>query len=346
MQAAAAQAESTAKAGTLGTGFTYRLQSVASSVQSPAQRTISPVVVRSVDKPISPMPVQQPRQQQQQQQLVRSSRGRHDPPASKPAEEIARDARVPHQSKKGAHVLEPAHGDIILKRRTSSQKTGNDEDHSITAISSMALSAGHSHHRHRTSTSRSRRRHETMYEKRTSDHSSHKQKRTTTPSSKSNTRRRWLKGRRDSSTEVADEAKKHEAPATTKTTPKSSKKKGSEGVKRTSSLMSKMKESLSSDNNRVYGVPNTNGDEKGGNNDAYAPPEKIDEATRSESDGDQLEESNTYMLPPRDDDITQSKECDTLVTSTNQQRPTKARHPPKVPGTDGEILSKVDEDTR
>ncbi|CAF4429330.1 unnamed protein product, partial [Rotaria magnacalcarata] len=81
----------------------------------------------------------------------------------------------------GTHVLEPALGDIILRRRTPSQKTANDEDYSITAINSMPLPfpQGHSHrhhhhhhnnnnNHHRASASRSRHRKETPHDRRTS----------------------------------------------------------------------------------------------------------------------------------------------------------------------------------
>ncbi len=138
-------------------------------MQTTAHRTLSPAIVHLVQHPISPIPLQQ------QQQSVRSSRGRHVHPVQH-HRTGTQGPILSQESRKGAHVLEPAHGDIILKRRTPSQKTVNDEDYSITAISSMTMTAsqGHHHrHHHRTSASRSRHRQEMIYDKRAPSHNHH-----------------------------------------------------------------------------------------------------------------------------------------------------------------------------
>ena len=245
MQAAAAQAESAMKIGVMN----HRMQSVTASIQSAAHRTLSPGIIH----PISPIIIQQ-------QQSTRSSRGRYVPSVHQPQDGTG------HATRKAAHVLEPAHGDVILKRRTPSQKTVNDEDYSITQISSMPLTApqeDHQHH-HRTSGSRSRHRQEITYDKRASSSNneilSHKnqqkQKDIPTPSAKSSTRRRWLKGRK----ETSNQGDKQEIQIIKSSKTSKNKKKNTEQDKPDSkkTLNSIHKEKLSSDNNRVYGVPNAN----------------------------------------------------------------------------------------
>ena len=60
---------------------------------------------------------------------------------------------------------------------------------------------------------------------------------------------------------------------------------------------------------------------------------------------DYNDNTNTY-ISPREEDISQSKEYDTVIAKSIQRRPTKKHHQQKLSSTDGEILSKVDEDTR
>jgi hypothetical protein len=246
-----------------------------------------------------------------------------------------------HESRKGAHVLEPAHGDIILKRRTSSQKTVNDEDYSVTQISSMALSTSQSHrhhHHHRTSASRSRHRRDTAYDKHTpstNENLSHKQKETTTSSVKSSTRRRWLKGRKETPIETPIQGTKQEIPSTKSNKNHKNKNKNTEQEKSDAKKASNSinKEKSSSDNNRVYGVPNTNGNEQ----IKTASPSKIEEECQS----DNINHPNTNMSP-KEEDMNQSKGCDTPI----QRRTNKKHHQQKLSSTDGDILSKIDEDTQ
>jgi hypothetical protein len=344
MQAAAAQAESAIKLG----GLNHRMQTVTSSVQSAAHRTLSPVVVHPIQQPISPTPVQQ------QQQTIRSNRGHHVHPV-----QHRRDAShgpiIGHESRKGAHVLEPAHGDIILKRRTPSQKTVNDEDYSITAISSVAATISQGHHQrgrqpqhhHRTSLSRSRHRQEMTYDKRApSNHENpthkhqQKPKRTITPSSKSSTRRRWLKGRKDPPTVTPVQSDKQEIPNVKSNKSSKNKKKTIEQEKTNGK-----KGKSSSDNNRVYGVPNTDVSEQ---TKIESPPPpvapKIDEKVGSDPERDNTN-TNTYMAP-KEVELSHNKEVETVIVTTIQRRSSKKHHQQKLSSTDGEILSKVDENTR
>jgi hypothetical protein len=328
MQAAAAQAESALKLGVIN----HRMQTGTASIQSAAHRTLSPAIIHPIQQTISPASAQQ-----QQQQPIRSSRGRYVHPVQQ-----CRDGThvsIPGQeSRKGAHVLEPAHGDVILKRRTPSQKAVNDEDYSITAISSMALTASQGHHRshhhphhHRTSASRSRHRQEQTHDKRASSKTeinSHKhqqkQKGTITPSAKTPTRRRWLKGRKEIPIETPTQDDTQEVPVIKSSKSNRNKKKNTEQI---SSPI--IKETPSSDNNRVYGVPNPN----------------INEQNESDPEKNHLDNTNTYTSP-KDEDISQSKEYDTVIPTTIQRRSSKKHHQQKLSSTDGEILSKVDEDTR
>jgi hypothetical protein len=322
--AAAAQAESALK-----------LSNTNHRMQSTAHRTLSPPIIHPIQNTISPISAQQ------QQLPIRSTRGRHVHPVQQ-RRDSTHGPMTGHESRKGAHVLEPAHGDVILKRRTSSQKVVHEEDYSITAITSMALTASQGHHRnhhhqqqhrlHRTSTSRSRHRQEMTYDKRSSSKTeinSHKhqqkQKGTITPSAKSTSRRRWLKGRKETPTETPTQDDKQEISITKSNKSNKKKKKNTEQISSPTN-----KEKPSSDNNRVYGVPNPN----------------VNEQNESDTEKNHNDNTNTYMSP-REEDISQSKECDTVIpTTTIQRRSSKKHHQQKLSSTDGEILSKVDEDTR
>jgi hypothetical protein len=369
MQAAAAQAESTPKlVGGVSNIINNRMQTVTSSIQSTAQRALSPAMVQSIQHPISPMPIQQELQQQQQQQYIRSHRGRYAHPV-----QHRHDGHlgpiIGRESRKGAHVLEPARGDIILRRRTPSQKPGNDEDYSITAITSLALtpSQGHhhrQHHHHRASVSRSRHRQETVPDKRSSSqhdnvHKKHQQKRkqkqketTTSSSNKTSTRRRWLKGRKETPTETATENSKQDVSANEPSKKNKNKKKNTEKEKleSTKKATSPEPKGKTSDNNRVYGVPNTTVNEQT-KTEANSPPPptpRIDE--ENESDREEEEKKNTETetnhTSPKEEEITQHKECDTITTTNVERRPSKTQYHQKLSSNDGEVISKIDEDTR
>jgi hypothetical protein len=350
MQAAAAQAESAIKLA----GINHRMQAVASSIQSAAHRTLSPAIRHPIQHPISPIPAQQ--------QAIRSSRGRY----VHPVQHRRDDTHVPiigHESRKGAHVLEPAHGDIILKRRTPSQKTVNDEDYSITAITSMAMTASqgnhHRNHHHqyhpRTSGSRSRHRQEMICDKRpSSNHEaiSHKHqpkpKRATTPSAKSSTRRHWLKGRKETPVETPVQSDKQDILITKSNKSSKNKKKNTEQEKTDSKKVSTKKGKSSSDNNRVYGVPTTDVSEQTkieSSSLLQQPPSKIEEEGEYDPEQDNNDNTNTYMSP-KEVELSRSKECETVITRTIQRQSSRQHHQQKLSSTDGEILSKVDEDTR
>ncbi|CAF4319092.1 unnamed protein product, partial [Rotaria magnacalcarata] len=190
MQAAAAHADAAAKLNgnsVFGCVSNSRMHFMASPIHSAAHRALSPTITHSIQHSISPMPIQYERtpppppqqQQQQQQHYIRSHRSRLIHP-TRGHQDVSVGPMGGRQSRKGTHVLEPALGDIILRRRTPSQKTANDEDYSITAINSMPLPLpqGHSHrhhhhhnnnnNHHRASASRSRHRKETPHDRRTS----------------------------------------------------------------------------------------------------------------------------------------------------------------------------------
>lgn len=288
--AAAAQAESSAKQSTTSSTMNSRIQSVTSSIQSAAHRTLSPGVVH----PISPMPMNM---YQQNCQAVRDHR-------CIPSTEMRRDATIERgtrqPAKKSSHALDPDNGDIILKRRTPSpMATREEEDCSITAISSMAVRSSKEHRR--TNPSRSRHRTEINYEKRSSSRNDHRQKRTTTP------RRRGLKARKDTSNAIE---------------PSSVDKQEITIIKKNSS-----KKKQQEDNNRVYGVPSPQDD-------------SLQTAAKIESDEEQQEQTNTYVSPKEDD-----KRGEKLILATLQRRSMR-KHPMKFSSTDGEILSKADDDDR
>ncbi len=355
--AAAAQAESAIKLGGNST-INNRTQSVAQIIQSATHRTLSPPTLHRTPHPISPRPMQH---ESQQQQYIRSNRTRYVHPA-----QYRSDGNVGpllgRESRKGAHVLEPAHGDIILKRRTPSQKTVNDEDYSITAISSMALTAPQGQHRqhhfhHRASASRSRHRQESVHDKRpTNNHESgHKKQQKqkeppppTSSSTKPSTRRRWLKGRKEAPTETPTESAKQDAPATKSNKNKKNKKNSEqeklESAKKSTSPTPKGKTTPAiADNNRVYGVPNTNvNEQKKIETTLPQPPSRIEEENESDRD-EKPTENKITRTPSKEEHIIQNKEPNPIVV---QRRPSKTKYHQKLSATDAEILNKVDDDTR
>ena len=339
MQAAAAQAESAHKLG----GLNHRMQTITSA----AQRTLSPAVVHPVQQPISPIPVQQ--------QPIRPSRVH----PVQPRREVSQGPTNGHESRKGAHVLEPAHGDIILKRRTPSQRTVNDEDYSITAISSVALTTSqghphrsrhpqHQHHHHRSSLSRSRHRQEMPHDKRApSNHENpthkhqQKQKRATTPPSKSTMRRRWLKGRKEPPIEAPIQIDKPEI-STMKPNKTSKNKKEKPNSKKPSASGPKSKSS--SDNNRVYGVPNPDLHDQMKVESSTSPPKTKE---KIESDLEQGVNDNTITyVASKEAELHLNNEGEKILITTIQRRSTKKHQQQKVSSTDGEILSKIDDNTR
>ena len=353
MQAAAAQAESAMKLG----GLNHRMQTVTSSLQSAAYRTLSPAVVHPIQHPVTPIPIHQ-----QQQQPVRSGRDHHVHPVQH-RRDASHGPMVGHGPRKGAHVLEPAHGDIILKRRTPSQRTAPDEDYSITAISSLAVtnSKSHQHHHHhhqeqqrsrqqqqqqhhRTNGSRSRHRQEMIYDKRAPsnhEHTSHKhqqkQKRTTPPLSKSSARRRWLKGRKETPTETPIPSEKQELTPVKSNKGNKNKKKPVEpekGNRSKKGSTSDVKRKSLSDNNRVYGVPNPESNEPIKlESSSPPPPPKLDEKVESDPEKDN---TNTYMAP-KAIEPDPNRECEHTI----QRRTSKSQHQHKLSSTDGEILNKM-----
>ena len=354
MQAAAAQADSTTKlAGPL---LNHRVQPISSSIPTNNHRTLSPLGRSLISNPISPIPnstvVMPPSPE------LRSHRSRH-------GHSIGTHRRDGHsvpshrlESRKGAHVLEPAHGDIILKRRTPSQ-TGNDEDYSTTIMSSIAQTAPHNHHRsssrhhhrhpqhphqqhrRRTSTSRSRVRQESTHDRRTNgqkekSHSKKKDSNTpteTTPTNKPSSRYRWLKGRKETPTENKDEETK------SKKSSKNKKKQNDDKDGVETKKKSKEKSS-SSDNNRVYGVPNVSTVEETKSN-VPAEETKVsnDEPNEKETQDETGEEKNIYMVPKDEENLDEQP-----VERRNPTKP-KSSHA-KLSSTDGEILDKIEEDPR
>ena len=332
--AAAAQAESTTKSVASSTGVNHRMQPVTTSMQSVAHRTLSPAIVHLMQHPLSPLPV--PSHQQPSQ----SSRGRHGHSGQQRHDET-RQTPQGAPAKKGAHVLEPAHGDVILKRRTPSQITVNDEDYSITAISSMALNSSKDHRR--TSASRSRPKHEKRSPSK-NDTQAHRQKRATTPTSKSTPRRRWLKGRKETTPEAPpQQTEKQEIPATKSKSKKVPTPKPVD-PKKTSSSSKKGQAVASSDNNRHHGLTTAKEVEEEKKEAARAPLPIPDES-EYHSDDEQHPLMNRYMIL-KHDDSSQGRREEMIIVAAPQRRSMKKPQQQKLSSTDGEILSKVDEDTR
>ena len=354
MQAAAVQAGMTPKLARSNLTMNNRIPAVTSSMQSIAHRTLSPTLARPIQHPISPVPIQH-ESPPQQQQHGRSHRSRHVHPV-----QHRRDGHlgpmIGRESRKGAHVLEPAHGDIILKRRTPSQKTVNDEDYSMTMMSSMALTASHNHHsrqhhshHHRASASRSRHRQDGHHEKRSSSHHdhghkkhAHKQKETTPSSSSSKVNpRRWLIGRKENSTEND----KKDPPATKSSKPDKNKKKPNEKEKSESSKKAtsnaKDKAAPTPDPNRVYDVPTTTIDDQPITQPTSPkPPSRIDEENESERE-EKSTENKTIYSPSKEEE-----KCDNVALIQIQRRSSQPKAHPKLHSTDGEIISKIEDDTR
>ncbi|CAF3352517.1 unnamed protein product [Rotaria socialis] len=358
MQAAAAQAESGGKL----SGVNYRIQSVASSIQSATQHRLSPAVVHPIKNEISPIPMQY-----QKQEPVRSSRGRYvHPVQQQPC--VNPDPTIGHKSGKGAHVLEPAHGDIILKRRTPSQKTANDEDYSITAISSMAHTASQLqlHHRnpahhtyhHRTSISRSRNRQDVIYEKHTANKNDnvpykcqHKSKERATPSSKLSTHRRWLKGRKGTPTETPNQVDKKQISTIKSNKASATKKKNSEQEQSNAKSVSTTinQEKFAADNNRVYGVPSTIVSEQTKNElPSLQTSLKLEEKNETVPKKDTFNETNAF-ISLQQENANQIKQCDTGVLPMKiQRRSSRSSHHQKLSSIDieGEMISKIDDNNR
>ncbi|CAF1197311.1 unnamed protein product [Rotaria magnacalcarata] len=356
MQAAAAQAESGGKL----SGVNYRIQSVASSIQSATQHRLSPAIVHPMKNEISPSSVQY-----QKQQPVRSSRGRYvHPVQQQPC--VNPDPTIGHKPGKGAHVLEPAHGDIILKRRTPSQKTANDEDYSITAISSMAHTASQLHHRnpahhiyhHRTSVSRSRNRQDVIYEKHTANKNDnvphkhqHKSKERATPSGKVSTHRRWLKGRKGTPTEMPNQADKKQTSTIKSNKANVTTKKNSEQEKSKAKNVSTTinQEKVAADNNRVYGVPSTIVSEQTKNElPSLQTSLKLEEKNETDPKKDTFNETNAF-ISLQQENKNQIKECDTGVLPMKiQRRSSRSSHHQKLSSIDieGEMISKIDDNNR
>lgn len=357
MQAAAAQADTTLKLG--GTpGLNNRTHIMASPIQSIAQRALSPPVTYSLQQSISPMPMQY----ESPQQYNRSHRSRQIHPTHG-YHDFSVGPMVGRQSRKGSHVLEPAVGDIILRRATPSQQTANDEDYSMTLMSSMALplSQGHSyrqqqhhrhHHHHRTSVSRSRHRKETPHERRASSVHEHVSKKSqqkqkqkqkekeTKPStsSKTSTRHRWLKVHKDTPTEKEHEDNKKDTSTSKFSKLNKSKKKNNNEQEKSESKdqvkASTTNDKVSSDNNRVYGVPNTN-------IEATSPqsPSRIDEENESDREKDEKLEYDASTIQ---EEISENKQFE-----INIERQSSNTEPNvKSSAIDGENLSKVEDDNR
>lgn len=173
---------------------------------------------------------------------------RRDEPIEIPTNQSAKNSR---------NFVEAAQGDVILRRRTPSPCGQiEDEDISITAISSMPLKATKEQHRIG-GTLRLR------------------QKRTTTP------RRRWLKS----------------------------------GEKQEILIVKKKKKKNTSDNQRVYGVPDANSENL----------DSIQTAVKIESDDDLQDQTNTY-----DDERGEN-----FITTTLQRR-SMTKNRKKLSSTDAE----------
>ena len=355
MQAAAAQAESTVKLGTLG--INNRIQSITPSVQPATYRTFSPPIMHSIQKPISHAPIQH----ESQQQYIRSRRSRYVYPAPNHHDNKL-SVTEGHESKKTAHVLEPACGDVILKRRTPSQKTVNDEDYSVTVNSSMARAVPSNydyrqrHYHQRTSLSHSRHRKETVHDKYIGNqheniHKKHQKKQqkemaTTPSSSKISTNRRWLKGHKETSNELATTTVKQDVSSNKSKKHNKNKKKTIEQEQYESKTKIKSPTSIetnSSDNNCVYGVPNATTNEQTKFETTPAqPPSRIEEENESYQEENVI---NTNIDISSKDDIIHEKSSDTAMTKNVEQQTNKTSSHLNLSNIDQETISKVNDET-
>ncbi|CAF0937452.1 unnamed protein product [Adineta ricciae] len=360
--AAAAQAESATKINATN-GIHHRLQPIAPSFPTSPQRTLSPSTRSPLQQSVSP--IRMPHEMQQQYNRAHRSRNIH------PAQQ-RRDGNfgplTTRESRKGAHVLEPAHGDIILKRRTPSQKTANDDDYTITAMSSLAhtISQGqHAHHRqqhhhHRTGTSRSRHRQEVVHDKRASSQNRKKHQSKTKESSlsattKTNGRHRWLKGLKDSAIEggksekVKQDAAVNKSKKPSKTKKKADEKEKTQSTKKVTSPLTKGKSSSTAlDNNRVYGVPSSIVIEQT-KSESTTPqlPDRIDEENESDREEKHIDIKNSQKTSKGPEKDLNSPGDISVVSPATEARPTKPKILKKLSSaTDGEIGSKVDDETR
>lgn len=258
--------------------------------------------------------------------------------------------------KKGSHVLEPAHGDIILKRRTPSQRTLNEEDYSTTMISSMGVVSpshgqhhrhrhqNHQHHHHhhhgRTSVSRSRHRHESGHESRRSHHKEKTNAKTqpktksptktdgTTPS-KTSSRMRWLRGKKETTVDNGADETKTEL-KTNKKSKKESKNKKKQNEETKTETSSK---DPTNDNNHVYGVPSLGmGDEPTTTAATIEAPVEQVPAPSCTNDEEFIQDDTV-------EDVTHSIQVE---RRSNTDKPIQQKHS----STDGDILDKVDDENR
>ena len=365
MQAAAAQAESSSKL--IGTSLSHRVHPVTTVHPSVAQRALSPPAKFPIHpQPISPLPVSQPMNQ-------RLNRSRHVHPTQHIREVPNGLSGNAKDLKKGAHVLEPALGDIILKRRTPSQRTINEDDYSTTIMSTVPAAPSHhhrqsNHHSHqyrRASASRSRVRHEQTQETRKTTHkeknhhksqSKHKEpanqpETCTTPAEGSNptkssgSRYRWLRGRKETPTDVHTEDSK------TEVTEKKSKKDSKNKKKHTDKTKAESKDKQKpSDNNRVYGVPNlTNSEETKADVEPSIVETKNEPAPypQSESKDNGFDEKNIYTTPKDEESIADpvDEEIVSAVKIERRSNANKNCHQ-KLSSTDVDILDKVEDENR
>lgn len=352
MQAAAVQAELTPKL-TRSNNVNIipnRMQMGASPIQArAAHRALSPAMPRPIPHPISPQPMHY--EPAQQQQYIRAHRSRHVHPVQRRRDDHA-DVMPGRVSRKGAHVLEPAHGDVILKRRTPSQKTA-DDDYSMTVMSSMALttSQGHRHPHSRASASRSRHRPDPLNDKRSASHhdqvhkkQSNKQKEPTASSSsnKTSSRCRWLMGRKDNSTDAG----KQDSSKAKSNKKKTNDKEQRDSSKKVASPDSKGKRELTPDENRVYDVPKPIINEQIQSEPVSPqPPSRIDEENESDREEKPNENQPTDALPENEQEkIPPSQECETTIVV--ERRVIKVKPHPTLPSIDGENPSKVEDETR
>ena len=375
--AAAAQADSTPKLGRdpgIHSVIPNRVQPITSSIPSAAQRALSPNRSHSIQHPISSpqlmhYDLSSASQQQQQQQYIRNHRSRYAHSGQQHRDGSHLRSMMGHESRKGAHVLEPAHGDIILKRRTPSQKTMNDDDYSMTIMSSMALSPSQGHHHrhhhshyHRSSVSRSRHRQEAGHERRSSSHHAHKKEHhkqkesaktaaaaTTTATNKTSSRRGWLKGRKETSNAETTETSKQDSTTTKSKKNKKNKKNDdkdkSDSTKKATSPDPKDKSATTVENNRVYGVPNTTCNEQT-KSEAISSAQAsshIDDDDENDTDRDEKNTEIKKLETPLEEEEEELEEQEQPVV---EKRINQAKAHPKLPSTEGEILSKVEDETR
>jgi hypothetical protein len=279
---AAAHVESTVKSSSANTSAAGH-----SRISSASHRTLSPSI-----------------SSESHELLVRSIRDRDEQQTYEHINMTPVDA----STRTDAHIIESIHDDIELEQQSQWQKT-NDDDHSITAVTSMAQTRSIRDHR-RMDTFRSQHRQDNAHDR----CSSNRMKQTDVSSTKSSSHRHWAQDRQKATMNPIDD-QRHRS-----TKSKSSTMKYIDTNKAACSILS--------DNNRVYGVPNTN--------QLVETTEIRHESNRCHSDDEQQYQCNTYMSM-NTDHMSRNPSHVQAMSMINHRRSTRNTHQDRLLNVDDDI---------